>query len=111
MLKFASCLLNEIEKVELIDIKQQSSKNQRAFHDDARCRYDSGYACDGMPVLKLKGWPCSKDADSADDSGAKVKATKLSGVDLNETTAKALSESVWRNSPWRMRVEPYLAHS
>ncbi|WP_292373033.1 hypothetical protein [Methanosarcina sp. UBA411] len=36
--------------------------------------------------------PCSKDADSADESGAKVKATKLSGVDLNEATAKALSD-------------------
>ena len=36
--------------------------------------------------------PCSQDADFTDDSGAKVEATELSGVDLNEATAKALSD-------------------
>jgi len=36
--------------------------------------------------------PCSQDADFTDDSGAKVEATELSGVDLNETIAKALSD-------------------
>ncbi|MGI5992187.1 MAG: hypothetical protein ACOX79_07390 [Methanosarcina sp.] len=36
----------------MIDIKQQSSKNQRAFHDDARCKYGIGYAYDGVSSWK-----------------------------------------------------------
>lgn len=38
------------------------------------------------------GTDCSQTGTLADDSGAKVKATKLSGVDLNEAKAKALSD-------------------